>query len=58
MKTRRHHNTKGLRQIKTGKTFKQVKDMARRLTDAQNEDANREMFGEDSTYISPDMGDK
>lgn len=30
-KERRHHNNKGLRQIKRGKTRKQVKQMARRL---------------------------
>lgn len=31
MKTRRHHNNKGNRQIKRGKTAVQVKAMARRL---------------------------
>lgn len=31
MKTRRHHNNKGYRQIKRGKTFDQVRAMARRL---------------------------
>ncbi len=31
MKMRRHHNNKGLRQIKRGKTHDQVKWMARRL---------------------------
>lgn len=31
MKTRRHHNNKGFRQIKRGKTFDQVKAMCRRL---------------------------
>lgn len=31
MKTRRHHNNKGLRQIKTGKTYYQVKRIAKRL---------------------------
>jgi hypothetical protein len=31
MKTRRHHNNKGLRQIKNGKTSEQVKRMAGRL---------------------------
>jgi hypothetical protein len=31
MRKRRHHNTKGLRQIKRGKTQKQVAMMARRL---------------------------
>ena len=31
MKKRRHHNTKGLRQIRNGKTYEQVKAMARRL---------------------------
>ena len=31
MKQRRHHNTKGLRQIKRGKTQDQVEDMERRL---------------------------
>ena len=31
MKTRRHHNNKGYRQIKRGKTRKQVEVMARRL---------------------------
>jgi hypothetical protein len=31
MKCRRHHNTKGLRQIKRGNTRKQVERMARRL---------------------------
>lgn len=31
MKTRRHHNNKGLRQIKTGKTADHVRRMARRL---------------------------
>jgi hypothetical protein len=31
MKTRRHHNNDGKRQIKTGKTVEQVYWMARRL---------------------------
>lgn len=31
MKTRRHHNNKGYRQIKRGKTYQQVQAMARRL---------------------------
>jgi len=31
VKTRRHHNTKGTRQIKRGKTHEQVKAMAKRL---------------------------
>ena len=31
MKTRRHHNNKGLRQVKRGKTRTQVARMARRL---------------------------
>lgn len=31
MKTRRHHNNKGQRQVKTGRTVDQVKRMARRL---------------------------
>jgi hypothetical protein len=31
MKTRRHHNNTGARQVKTGKTWDQVKAMARRL---------------------------
>lgn len=31
MKTRRHHNNKGHRQIRRGKTYDQVKHMARRL---------------------------
>lgn len=31
MKTRRHHNNTGLRQIKRGKTTDQVEAMARRL---------------------------
>jgi hypothetical protein len=31
MKKRRHHNTKGIRQIRNGKTYEQVKAMARRL---------------------------
>jgi hypothetical protein len=31
MKTRRHHNNKGLRQIKNGKTIKQVEGMKKRL---------------------------
>jgi len=31
MKTRKHHNTKGIRQIKRGKTWKQVKRMAKKL---------------------------
>lgn len=31
MKRRRHHNNKGLRQIKRGKTYAQVKRMAKRL---------------------------
>jgi len=31
VKYRRHHNNKGLRQIKRGKTYWQVKAMARRL---------------------------
>lgn len=31
MKTRRHHNNKGLRQIKRGKTAEQVKAMCKRL---------------------------
>jgi hypothetical protein len=32
MKTRRHHTTTGYRQVKTGKTWDQVKAMARRLS--------------------------
>ena len=31
MKTRRHHNNSGLRQIKRGKTRAQVKAIAKRL---------------------------
>lgn len=31
MKTRRHHNNTGYRQIKRGKTREQVKAMAKRL---------------------------
>lgn len=31
MKTRRHHNTKGIRQVKRGKTHRQVRAMAKRL---------------------------
>ena len=31
MKTRRHHNNKGLRQVRTGKTRAQVKAIAKRL---------------------------
>jgi hypothetical protein len=31
MKQRRHHNNKGLRQIKKGRTTDQVKEIARRL---------------------------
>lgn len=31
MKTRRHHNNKGYRQIKRGKTATQLKHMCRRL---------------------------
>lgn len=31
MKKRRHHNNKGLRQVKRGKTYEQVKRMARKL---------------------------
>lgn len=31
MKTRRHHNNKGLRQVKRGKTREQVKMIARKL---------------------------
>lgn len=31
MKKRRHHNNKGLRQIKRGKTSTQVEHMCRRL---------------------------
>lgn len=31
MKARRHHNNKGRRQIRRGKTVDQVKAMARRL---------------------------
>ena len=31
MKTRRHHNNKGHRQIKRGKTAEQVKRIARKL---------------------------
>lgn len=31
MKTRRHHNNKGLRQIKRGKTIEQVKRIAKKL---------------------------
>lgn len=31
MKTRRHHNNKGLRQVKRGKTRQQVKAIARRI---------------------------
>ena len=31
MRKRRHHNTKGLRQIKRGKTQKQVAMMTKRL---------------------------
>lgn len=36
MKERRHHNNKGLRQIKRGKTEKQVEDMARRILGGNN----------------------
>ena len=35
MKTRRHHNNKGLRQIKNGRTFRQVKCMAARLPEVK-----------------------
>ena len=31
MKTRKHHNNKGIRQIKNGKTEKHVKIMAKKL---------------------------
>ncbi len=31
MKTRRHHNNKGYRQIKRGKTVEQVKGIAKKL---------------------------
>lgn len=31
MKTRRHHNNKGRRQVKTGQTKKQVRQIAARL---------------------------
>lgn len=31
MKTRRHHNNKGSRQVKRGKTVDQVKRIAKRL---------------------------
>jgi len=31
LKTRKHHNTKGFRQIREGRTTDQVKAMARRL---------------------------
>lgn len=31
MKQRRHHNNKGLRQIKRGKTVKQIKAIAKKL---------------------------
>jgi hypothetical protein len=31
MKDRRHHNNKGLRQIKRGKTFEQLKRMSKRI---------------------------
>lgn len=31
MKTRRHHNNKGYRQIKRGKTAKQIKRIAEKL---------------------------
>ena len=31
MKTRQHHNNKGQRQVKTGRTAEQVKRMARRI---------------------------
>jgi hypothetical protein len=31
MKTRKHHNNKGYRQIKRGKTYFQVKKIARKL---------------------------
>lgn len=31
MKTRKHHNNKGLRQIKNGKTYEQVKRVAKKL---------------------------
>jgi hypothetical protein len=31
VKARRHHNTKGLRQVRRGKTYDQVEAMARRL---------------------------
>lgn len=32
MKARRHHNNKGYRQIKRGKTAEQVKRMAKRMS--------------------------
>jgi hypothetical protein len=38
MRKRRHHNNKGLRQIKRGKTQKQVAMMAKRLG---GKDANK-----------------
>jgi hypothetical protein len=31
MKTRRHHNNKGIRQIKRGKTYEQLRRIAKRL---------------------------
>jgi hypothetical protein len=50
MKTRRHHNNKGSRQIRRGKTVDQVKAMARRLglkykpkADANDKRAEREI---------------
>jgi hypothetical protein len=37
MKTRRHHNNSGYRQIRNGRTVKQVREMARRLREERKE---------------------
>ena len=38
MKERKHHNNKGIRQIKNGQTVKQVEKMARRLRKIKQEE--------------------
>lgn len=56
LKTRRHHNTKGLRQIKNGSTVRQVEAMARRLRKADMTNVSREPLKNDYKAIYGDCG--
>jgi len=55
MKTRRHHNNRGLRQIKRGKTREQAKRIAKRLgIPYKQDDWRMERYIQ---YDRPIMGD-